>query len=359
MALLNNLKGACEAQLRYMSEFQGVNYAFNLTPVNGMLQFLASDLNIQAAGAQVLELGDQNGKIKRARIIYSQRGKYTDAKIGSAALAANVCDTPVTKAEKDKIVEITNRVATEVLTFTNTQLNELCENPRAFMEKYLLSSIASARELLDRQLLANVDAAKGKILHADGTTTASGGTKSLKLISINATSSERTPVFSNYNQIKLDLQKMQLRGVPAIIGEGNINEFYDLMGFACCNSTTPYVDAINKSRAAFFLDQNANSVLGSNDFLVVAPGAFMLLTYNKNRSILMNNDIERHFLLPDPEVPGLMWDVDMKWNTCLESWTWFASVHFETFGTFQDDSFQSGDILDDTKGVFGYNALAS
>jgi hypothetical protein len=359
MALLNDLTGACQAQLRYMSEFQGSNYAFNIRKKNGMLQFLASDFNINAAGATVLDLTSPNGKIKRAQVIYSQRGKYTDAKIGAQAIAAGLCDTPVTKEEKDVVVEIENRVATEVLTFTNEQLNEMCENPEKFMQKYFFDAMASGRELLDRQLLANADAVKGKIISNSGSNVAAGAIKSLKLLTVNATTSERTPLFSQYNQIKLDIENMNFNGVPALIGQGVLNEFFDLYGYACCNSVTPFMDAVSKSNAAFFLDQNANSVLGADDFLVIVPGSIMLLTYNENKSINMNNDLVKHYVLPDPEVPGLMWDVDFKWDECLKSYTWFASVWFDTFNTFQDDSFKSGDVLDGVTGIFGYRATAA
>ncbi len=360
MSLMNALTGACETQLRYLSKFQGVNDAFSLSKKNGALQFLASDFNIKAADATILELGDQRGKIRKARVVYSQRGSYNDSLIGQAAIDASLCDSSTTPVENDVVVEITNRVATRVLSFTNTQLNELCESPENFMQRYFLNELKSAREKLDRAILANLDAARGKILHADGsTTTAAGANKSIKVIAINGTTTERTPIFSTFNQIKLDYEHMELNGTPAIIGQGNINEFFDLMGYACCNSTTPFADAVEQSNIAFFLDQNANSVLGNNQFLAVAPGSSMLLTYNENKSLNMNSDLVKHYVLPDPEVPGLMWDVDFKWDECTKAYTWFASVWWDMFNTFQDDSFSSVDTLDGVTGIFGYEATAS
>lgn len=359
MALVRGLKGACEAILAYMANLQGDNYAGGLSKNNGLLDYLYSPYNLQAAGAAQLELEDQRGKIKRARVVYSQRSTTSEVLTGQAAIDASLCDVGTGKELKETFVDITDRIATRKLDFTNADLNEICNDASGFMRDVLFDVLRSAREKLDQVLLAQMQSNSGKIIGHDGTTVAAGTSKSLKLISINATSGERTPVFSTFNQIAMDFANMNLNGSPAIIGQGHIYEFFNLMGYACCNSTTPFGDAIGQSNSAFFLDQNANAVLGTNKFLVAAPGSAMLLTYNENVSLGIDTPIQKHITIQDPEIPGLMWDLDFRLSPCGKKYEWFASVWYKLWNTFQTDSFASPDPLRGMTGIFNYVATAS
>lgn len=337
MALRNGLAGACDAITKAMANLQGINYAFNLSTINGTLDFLFSEFNLRAAGAEQLELQDQRGKIKRARVVYSQRA-FNGILTGQDAIDANLCDAGVTPEEKEVFVDITKRIATPVLQFTNQQLNEICENPIPFMNKHLFSYLAAAREELSKDLLTSMQANAGIILGHNGTDTAAGTARAINLLAT-ASTGDTVPLKSNFGKIRLDYQKMRLRGFPAIIGEGNIQEYYELAALACCNATTPFEDALAQSKTAFFLDQNANEILGDNHFLSVAPGSAMVLTFNENKSLGINAETQKHILLPDPVVPGLTWDLDMRLSACGKQYDWFASVWYEPFFTFQDDSF--------------------
>jgi hypothetical protein len=360
MALYGNvLAGACEAQLRFMSEFQGNNYAFTLSRKNGTLQAITSPYNLQATGAEVLDLGDQRGKIKKSRVVYSQRTLHTEARTGNDGINASHCDTAETVQDKEAIVDISNRIATRTLKFTEKQLQEQCENPQAFMQKYILQELAAGREALDIAVGAAISANAGPII-GEAATTAAGTPKSVKLITVNGTTTERTPVFTGYNTVLRDYQNMELNGLPILIGQGVLDEYFQLQNLACCNSTTPFGEAVSRANAAFFLDQHMTSILGAiNEFLVIAPGSTMLLTYNENTAININTETVRHYTLPDPEVPGLMWDIDFKWDDCEKAYVWMASVWWDIFNTFQADSFSSPDRLRGMTGIFNYLATGS
>jgi hypothetical protein len=363
MALLNNLVGACNSILGYMEDLQGQNYAFNLGKKLGYLDYITSGLNISMTNPTMSQM-KANGKIRRVELVYSQRTKDDVIRTGTDAMNATLCDDAETFQEQSTIVEIDNRIATRVLRFTNEQLNEICENPRAFMDKYIFQEMRAGREKLDKVLLAETDAAAGKILGHDGTTTSdpgAGAGKSLKLISV-ASNGERVPLFGPWGQIGLDYTNMELNGTPAVIGQGISYEFLQLAKWSCCNSAIPFDDAVALAGLAYFLDQNVNTVMGNNEFLVIAPGSQILLTYNENVNIGINTETARHIVIQDPVYPQLKWDLDFRWNECEKAWDTFLSFYFKLFNTFQDDSFNgsgSPDRLDGMTGIFKYVATAS
>lgn len=358
MPLFNGLTGACEALLVGMGQLQNQNYAFNLGRRNGMLDFLFSDFNLSQTGARIVQIGGQQGQKRKVKILYSQRAMPSEILVGAPGIAANICDEGIESVLQDVDVTLTKRISTPVLHFTAEQLTELCQNPDQFMRTNLLTYLRAARERLDQAYLTDALAGIGPIINFSGGTTLPAAPKSVKVIAINA-NGERTPVFSGYNTVKLDFETMQLSGMPALIGQGILQEFFDLYGYACCNSVTPFVDAVQRSNGAFFVDQSANAILGNNEFLSIAPGALLPLIYNKNDAFIMDNDLEKHILLPDPEVPGLIWDVDFKWDGCTESYAWMASVWYDSFRTFQADSFKVGDELAGITGITNYVATAS
>lgn len=360
MPLLNNLVGACNSVLAQMADLQGQNYAFNMGKKLGYLDFITSGANISMSNPVTTQM-KANGKIRRVELLYSQRTLDDVIKTGTAAMDATLCDTGTTFAEKSVIVEIDNRIATRVLEFSNEQLNEICENPQNFMDKFMFQEMKAGREKLDKVLLAETDAAAGKIVGHDGTTSSdpgAGAGKSLKLLSV-AASGERVPLFSNWGTIGLDYMNMELAGTPAIIGQGISYEFMQLAKWSCCNATIPYDDAVALSGSAYFLDQNVNTILGANEMLVIAPGSQILLTYNENVNLNINTDTNRHIVIQDPVYPGLKWDMDWRWNECDKKWNIFLSFYFKLFNTFQADSFNSPDTLDGMTGIFKYVATAS
>lgn len=363
MPLLNGLVGACNSILGYMEDLQGQNYAFNLEKKLGYLDFITSGMNISMSNPTMQQM-KSNGKIKRVELIYSQRTKDDVIKTGQAALDATLCDDTDTFQEKNDIVEIDQRIATRVLRFTNEQLNEICENPKSFMDKYIFQEMRAGRQKLDKVLLAETDAAAGKIIGHDGTTTndpGAGAGKSLKLISVTA-AGDRVPLFGPWGQIGLDYMNMELNGVPAVIGQGISYEFLQLAKWSCCNSAIPFDDAVALAGLAYFLDQNVNTVMGANEMLVIAPGSQILLTYNENVNIGINTETNRHIVIQDPVYPQLKWDLDFRWNECEKAWDTFLSFYYKLYNTFQADAFNgsgSPDRLSGMTGIFKYVATAS
>lgn len=359
MSIYNDtLGGLCENLRTAMEDYQGVNYAFNSSKMNGALDFILGPQNDTGA-IEVTQLQDQNGKLRKARVVYKQPFDLDDVVTGATAEAAGLCDTSTEPEPKDVTVEIDDAVSmTAPLGFTEAKLRLYCENPQAFMQEYLLGHLARQREKLDQSILTAINVDAGVNYEADGTKTAADTSKSVDILT-----STGLPNVVGFDEIIADYENNQLNGIPAVIGQGNFDTFVRLQNLTCCNSSTPFVQSVQELGVAFYKDQQANATLGSNEILVVAPGASKLLTYNENSHIMLaDNPLARHITIPDPVYGNaLTWDLDFKWDECNKKWIWFTRLYFKVFNTFQSDSFPSGSIVDNGSlrgmtGIFKYTA---
>lgn len=366
MATFNqDINGACEKIIAQAKDYAKRNYAGpgGLGRANGTLDFLTSPSN----GGVKSELVTSNGgrKLRRARVFYKQRIKPCEILTGATALSAALCDTAVEKEEKEVTVDVSGRIASEPFKVTNTQAVVLCQDTESWANEFLFSYMRATREKLNEGALAQIAAAIGKNIHQDGTTTAAGSYKTADLL--DSSGLQKLPLTGNFNDILMDYQNMQFSGLPALIGQGNLQTYFSLAGLACCNSATPYGDALSKAGSAFFLDQSANSVLDSNKFIMAAFGASHLLTFNENNNINLNTEIFKHIVVSDPVYPQIKYDLDFKWDECNKAWIWMISVYYEVFNLFQADSFNDDDDSPDNSpacsdeligvtGLWGYSA---
>lgn len=355
--------GACENIRKEAENMAGQNYAFNLHRINGALDFVTSPDN-GGIESQLISV-DEGTKIAQLKILYDQRTRPCQT---STSLNTNICnDTAVRSSRKQVIKSVTKKISSLPRLFTNDDMVVICQGSREFIQKRLGSDLAATRERLNEVILAELLAMRGKIYHHDGTETAAGNNKDLQLLY--AQNNQATPQPANYLKIEQDFKNMQLAGTPALIGAGKLDTFIRLNQMACCNSTTPYADAIRTAGAAYFYDHAANDVLGSDVFLTIPFGIVHMLTFNKNKNIMEllgnsgNVGTEIHTVIQDPVYPNLKWNLDMKWDCTVEAWKYMYSVHWDIFNIYQPDSFATDtgtpDCTDDLvgmTGVFGYRA---
>lgn len=359
-----DINGACERIIAQAKDYAKKNYAGpgGLSRAIGTLDFLTSPAN----GGVKSELVSSNGgrKLRRARVFYKQRVKPCEILSGANGLAAALCDTPITREEKEATVDVSSRISSEPFALSNTQAVALCQDSQAWADEFLFSTMRAMREKLDEASLALIAAGIGKNNHQDGTTTAAGSYKTLDII--DSSGAQKIPLVGNYNDALMDYANMQFSGVPAFIGQGNLQTFIKLANMACCNQSTPFQMAVEGANAAFFLDQAANAVLDSNKALMLAFGSTHLLTFNENNNINLNTDIFKHIVVQDPVIPQLKWDWDFKWDECNKKWIWQISVYHDIFNLFQADSFNDDDDSPDNSpacsdellgvtGIWGYN----
>ncbi len=362
MALGIDLAGSCSNILANMADLTKQNYAFNLGRKTGMLDFLTNPVN----GSIKLDLNNtQMGKkYVETKLVYKQRTKpceiLTDTEVG------DVCDTATEPAEVSVNATITKRVGTRPKKFSNAKMINICQDTMGFVKEYLVSDMRALREKVDEITLALAEAGAGKNYEFDGTTTAAGASKSVNILK--TVNGLQVPDYAGFLYVKEDYENNQLNGYAHVIGQGNLSRFMDLAQYSCCNaSNVSYDAAIAKAGVAYYMDQAANSVLGANEFLVLAPNVTHLLWFNENNNIGINTPIAQHIVVPDPVYPGLKWDLDFKWDECDKAWIYKLSAWFDIFNAIQadafgDDSTDSPDCNDELigmTGIFKYTGAAS
>lgn len=361
-----DLGGACEKIVAQAKDYAKKNYPGpgGLGRVNGVLDMLTSPAN----GGVASSLITSGGKIRKARVLYKQRTKSCEISTGSAGLNRSLCDNPKQQDVKEVIISVTRRVATQPREFTNERMAVICQDVQPFVDEYLMSDQRALREALNYQMGALVAAHGGKNIQQSGTTVAPGVYTDKKVI-VADTNGQFIPLTGNYNDMLMDYQNMEFSGIPYFIGQGNLQTFFKLARFACCNQSTPYASAIADAGGAFFLDQQANTYLGaSNRILMGAFGVEQLLIFNENANINLDTNIFKHIVIPDPVYPQIKWDLDFKWDECAKAWLYMQSAYYDLFNVIQADSFNvdttnsPGECNDELQGVLGvwtYRATSS
>lgn len=356
-----NIVGACERIVKEAETLAGQNYAFNMQRKTGALDFITSPEN---GGVDASLISHQAGtKLAKLHIFYDQRTKPCET---TDDCFSNVCDDGFTPLRKEADITISSCIKTKVRGYSNDDMAALCNNTEEFMRERGFSDLRAAREHWSEKILASMDAVRGQNRRFNGTTIAAGNNATVDILGVD-TNSQPIPLPGNFAYMPLDYQNNQLQGTPAIIGQGNFELFWKLHGYSCCNASTPYGEANLSGEVRFYLDQAANTVLGANDVLMVAPGALHLLTFNENRNIAasgINSPDAFHIVVPDPAGYPFSWNLDFYFDHCDKVWKSQYSILWGMFNTFQADSFSSNaettgspdcsDELDGLTGVFGY-----
>lgn len=360
-----DIVGACERIVTEADRLAGENYAYGLRKKNGALSFITSPEN---GGVDSELISYQSGrKQARLHVFYDQRTKSCQI---SDNCDQNVCDEGSTPLRKEFDVTIAECVKTPVREYSNNDMMALCMDTEEFMQKRGFSDLIAAHEHMSKKTLAFLGSEIGVNNEFDGTTTAAGVYKSIDLI--DTTGAQRIPLTGNWAEVLKDYENNQLTGMPAVIGQGNLDMFYTLQKMSCCNATTPYGEENVDGDARFYKDQSANEILGTNNFILAAFKAAHMLTFNENANIAgtgVNTADRMNIVVPDPFGFPFSWNFDFYFDNCSKSWKSMWSLLYGFFNVFQADSFSSSgddaspdtspDCDDDLLGVtglFGYTA---
>lgn len=356
------LNGVCEKIQRQAKDLAGKNYAMNLGRSNGTLDYLLSPSN----GGIKADLTMDGSKVIRGKVLYKQRTLDTEVLTGPAAKNASLCDTPDEPVEKSVDVTVNDRVFIGPRKFTNENMVQICQDTNSWVMEFLMSDLRAMREQLSAKSLAAIADFIGVNRRQNGDVVAADNYTNIAVLKTDTTYGQKVPLSGNYNDVLMDYQNNQFSGLPALIGQGNLQTYFTLAGLACCNTATPYADALSRAGSAFFLDQAANAVLGNNKGLMLAFGASHLLWFNENKNINIDLPSVKHIVIQDPVYPQLQWDMDFKWDECDKTWIYSYSAYFDIFNVFRPDSFKTNvaspgddDFLAGVTGIWGYNFTAS
>jgi hypothetical protein len=364
MALFVDLAGGCEKILRQMSDLTKNNYPFLLGAKTGIIDFLLNPLN----GSIKLDLNNaQMGKkYVRTKLVYKK--PTLACQILEDDDVPSICDDGAEPEEESVDVTISKHFSTPIRTFSNAKMINICQDTESFIKEYLLSDMKALREKVASYLLTAADAASGVNVRHNGTTVPAGTNTDIQVLGTSSDTGTMVPLYANFIDIGLDYTNNLFNGYPHIVGQGNMQKFFELQKWSCCNASgVAYDAAIAQSNTAFYLDQQANAALGANEVLAFAPNVAHLLWFNENNNINIDTQTEQHIVIPDPVYPQLKWDLDFRWD-CAKSWNYKLSAWVDFFAAIQDDAFGDDEASPSpacetahlgVNGIFKYRATAA
>lgn len=348
--------------LKYMGDLAKGNYPFLLGRKTGAIDFLLNPVN--GSIKSDMNNAQQGKKYVETRVHYKIRTKPSEVLTNDSV--GDVCDTAAEPAELSTTVRIQKRVGTTPKKFTNSNMINICQNTQGFINEYVASDMKALREKVDEVLLNSLEGGAGRNYRHNGEHKLSNQVTDVQLLGTTSTTGVQAPLFANFADILLDYQNNQLTGYPHLIGNGNLAKFWTLSNFSAANSTAVSYDESIKNGAAFYQDWAANPILGTNEFLSIAPNVAHLLWFNRNANINISNELVQHIVMPDPIYPQLKWDFDFKWDECDKVWIYTLSADYDLF-TIPSDASGSDDLaspvvendLVGMTGIFRYKATAA
>jgi hypothetical protein len=132
------------------------------------------------------------------------------------------------------------------------------------------------------------------------------------------------------------------------------------LGYGCCNDGGfDFGKMAANAPFKFYSDYDMTTELGNaNDFFAFFPKTVQMAVFNKYVGEFARpiGTMERG-TLPDPFIPGLVYDVRILPNECGEYYDLYVNLDYDFW--FAPDQFQAGDRLEGVTGVFKAQATNS
>ena len=333
-------EGLCEAILTSLSQFTGENNpATNRTPV-GFVESLISDANMTGA---IQKLPVQDGsKQKRVRVKYMTRA--TEDIVSDTRSTDCTFDYYDDFVETDVDLELYSEVTWAIDKY---QMKDICEGRDEMVAMTVQNKIDALMQNINKRLLARQAANFGVNIR----TGASTATDVEVLTSTSAANQE------GFQDIVQDYQEYNLfKGTPILVGSGNIARAFATIETGCCNQEGVDILALTNTLGfSYYLDTTLQASLGSNQFVVYAPGSTHLVEWNE----YLGENITTYptsstTTIVDPR-SGMLLDLKVVYDECKEKWFFKLSKHFDLFNT-PVDAYDAADPLYGINGTLRYTA---
>lgn len=336
-------KGICVAIQSSLNEILHNNDpALKRTQV-GYLQALVSPQN--TAGVTIVPIDLKNGKKRKVRITYIQRGVASDI-----AHTENVsCDPEVFPEPLEDEIEITKYIRTKWFGFNEEDMRLLCGDDSEYRGRIMASKIDILMVELNKKLIALQAANFGEFnpYHYGATY------KDVKMLNADGNSVN----YVGETVITTDFQNMDSVARPIVIGGGNLNTYAKMAKIGCCNNVG--LDLSQAGNMDFYYDRFVDQILGANHFIGLVPGYVQLLTWNKYvGAYRRENEVFSAGTIVDPYT-GIT--LDMKWvydYDCAEQYKVRFFLNYDLW-FIPTDSFRTGDELEGVNFTLHYRAVAS
>jgi hypothetical protein len=326
-------EGLCQKLQQDLANVAGQNAPSLKRDKVGYLDALMSEEN--RAGFEAIQL-PTNGKYRGVQINYIQRGTEDAVNL----TCSNTCETDQEIAPKQEVFEINNCIETKGMKFSEDEMRKLCEADSVYVSNVIMSQMNAINVALNKQLLSKQSTNFGNF--ADGTSL-----KSVKLFE-DTTNAPRSIAAA---QIRSEYEQVGSSGAPMIIGSGNFDLYAKTQQIACCNSFG--VDLARWTDYMYFNDRFVETVIGANQFIVLAPNAVQLVTWNKYvGDYAKRNDVFEHGTITDP-FTGLTYDLKVHYDDCADEWSIKLFLNWGVF-FIPSNAFATGDVNEGVNYTFNF-----
>lgn len=305
----------------------------------GYLQALTSAINRQ--GVSYVPVDPGNGKNKKVRITYIQRG--TDSEIVTAEPAN--CDPQVFASPLETDVEITQYIGTKWFGFNEKDMRKLCEKDSEYRARVMSARIDALMVKLDKQLITLQSANFGAFNPVIYT-----GFKDVEMLNADGDGI----VYIGEAHIRDDIRNLNTSDKLLAIGAGNLSLYASMADIGCCNQLGQ--DLSKAGDMNFFYDKYVDSILGANHFIGLIPGYVQLLTWNKYVGEYRKETptFSKGTIL-DP-FTGVTLDMKWEYKSCEEQYAVQLSLNYELW-FLPTDAFAAGDEMEGVNFTLHYRAV--
>lgn len=320
--------GLCDRMKYALKEVAGGNAGELVRDASGFVDALTSSQN--TAGFQQIQVGEPAGKNFGARVTYMPRGEKGDA----TAAANTLCSASVEPDPRESLVNI-DQVVSITRLISDAEVRKLCESEAQHAADFTMSLFNGVNAKLNEDLLTLQAAAFG-----NWQSTGTAAVQNFEMLN-----TDGSPKYLGASQLKQEIRKGRGVGRPMIVGSGNFELYADQVAIGCCNT-----QGIDLSQAgndfAWFYDVETEAVLGSNEVVVLQPGAAQIVTFNEHvgDGKKMSPGHYEFDTIVDP-FTGLVWDHYVRYDECTKQWQIALELNYTLFNL-PSDMFAVGSTLD-------------
>lgn len=347
--------GYCAALLKGLEDLTGLNDPqMKATPV-GFLQAVLDPYNRR--GTEVLSIDPGNGHRYKLRVKRLKRGLEDETRTTES------CDPTAVPFYDEEIIELSHyrELAVQV---EWEELRQYCADASQivtagggntrFMNdhlKKLMVRLNGLRRAINSDLLSELSTQFGI-----NVTTGDNLAKPLPLLD---STQHYAKIEQGIQELMFDVENNEMYGAPLIVGQGLFSRFNTSAQMGCCNAEGFHWGKMAEHAPyRFYLDVQAEAALGQNEIAVFAPGTIQLLTHNRYRGSFAGKHGSSEFgTLPDPYLPGLRYDVQLKFNDCGpdRGYTAIVGLHYGLH-FIPPNAYQPTDRLFGNNGILRYVA---
>jgi hypothetical protein len=305
-------EGLCSKLQANLVDIAGYNApALNRQKV-GFIDALMSDINRINIRTEIVPT---NGKFRAVQINYQSQACDDDV---STDPTPN-CTTSLAPAPSEALITSFD-VAKYKMKFAENDMRKLCEADSVWVGQNIMRAMNAVNMKVDKLILATQAANMGTF--ADGSVS-----KDIPLFN----STTQGPNAMAWAGIRHYYDELGAASTPLIVGGGSIDLYAKAQQIACCNSTVGMDLARMTGDGYFYNDVNVNSVFDPTQFIVLAPGAVQLVTWNKYLGdYAKRSDSFEHGTIVDP-FTGLVYDLKTSYDDCTESWYVELALNYNLF----------------------------